>query len=200
MQAIATHGLSKVGMKEVGECAGVSRGTVYRYFPNRDALLRELASREARRFGERVVEAVRSTPPGEQPLHVVLRYATWHVREHPVLRRLLESEPAFVLNTIREYFPSVKRAVAELVCPMLGGVSPIQQGIVTQEQFIDWLTRMMISAYLIPDANPEKMARSLTELFLYMSNSEDAPSAAAESHASAAPSAPYSGVRFPGAR
>ena len=37
MAAIARHGLSKLGMSDVSHSAGVSRGTLYRYFPSREA-------------------------------------------------------------------------------------------------------------------------------------------------------------------
>ena len=43
MAAIARHGLAKLGMSDVSVSAGVSRGTLYRYFPSREELLRDLA-------------------------------------------------------------------------------------------------------------------------------------------------------------
>jgi AcrR family transcriptional regulator len=47
VQAVALHGLSKLGMSDVSRSAGVARGTVYRYFASRDELLNALAAREA---------------------------------------------------------------------------------------------------------------------------------------------------------
>src|SRR5579885_3233177 len=38
-QAISVHGLKRVGMSDVSDAAGVSRGTLYRYFPSREQLL-----------------------------------------------------------------------------------------------------------------------------------------------------------------
>ena len=43
--AVARHGLAKLDMSDVSAISGVSRGTLYRYFPNRDALLAEYAAR-----------------------------------------------------------------------------------------------------------------------------------------------------------
>src|SRR5262245_35161324 len=45
-RALARHGLAKLGMQDVSQQAAVSRGTLYRYFPNRDDLLTTLARHE----------------------------------------------------------------------------------------------------------------------------------------------------------
>jgi TetR/AcrR family transcriptional regulator, mexCD-oprJ operon repressor len=44
-------------MNEVAEAAGVARATVYRYFPNRDALLDELAQTAVRDVDQRLASA-----------------------------------------------------------------------------------------------------------------------------------------------
>ena len=59
LQAIGRHGLAKLGMSDVSEHAGVSRGTLYRYFPSREELLQSLAVAEGERFQRRVSEALR---------------------------------------------------------------------------------------------------------------------------------------------
>ena len=86
VRAVARHGLSKLGMSDVSSSAGVSRATLYRYFPTREQLLDGLAAREASRFLARVLEALGRAPAGEQRLGVVVEYATKHVREHPALQ------------------------------------------------------------------------------------------------------------------
>ena len=40
-----------------------------------------------------------------------------------------------------------------------------RRGAASPEQLVDWLTRMMISAVLLPDPDPDGMARSLTAVF-----------------------------------
>src|SRR5512147_2991652 len=81
MAAIARHGLSKLGMSDVSLSAGVSRGTLYRYFPNREELLQSLAAFEGQRFQERVAAALREVAGDSSRLEVALQLVTRYVRE-----------------------------------------------------------------------------------------------------------------------
>jgi AcrR family transcriptional regulator len=165
MRAIARHGLTKLGMNDVSESAGVSRGTLYRYFPSREELLESLAEHESRRFRQSVDDALRAAPAGETRLEVALRQVARYAREHPAIRRIVETEPAFVLGYLRDEFPALRAITYELFAPVLGETRPVRVGAVTAEQMVDWLTRVMISAVLLPDPEPEQMARGLTAVY-----------------------------------
>lgn len=169
LQAIAHHGLSKLGMSDVSAHAGVSRGTLYRYFPSREKVLQSLAEVERERFQQRVGEALRSAPPGGARLRVALQHVARYVDEHPAIRRLIESEPAFVLRYLREQFPALCATTGAFLAPLLGETRPVRQGVATTEQLVDWLTRVMISAVLFPARDPDGMARSLTAVYALLS-------------------------------
>jgi len=61
-QVLEARGEDELTTKRVAKRAGVSIGTLYQYFPNRDALLVALADREAQRIGERMRMLVNSDP------------------------------------------------------------------------------------------------------------------------------------------
>jgi AcrR family transcriptional regulator len=178
LQAIARHGLAKLGMSDVSEHAGVSRGTLYRYFPSREELLQSLAAAESERFQRRVVEAVRGAPMGEARLRAALQHVARYVNEHPAIPRLIETEPAFVLRYLRDQFPALCAATGSFLAPLLAETRPIRRGVATTEQLVEWLTRMMISAVLFPAADPDGMARSLTAVYGLLSSSAPEPRAA----------------------
>jgi len=165
MAAIARHGLSKLGMSDVSQSAGVSRGTLYRYFPSREELLRNLAVFEGQRFQERVAAALREAPPDASRLEVALQLVTRYVREHPAIQRVIETEQAFVLDYLRAEFPALRAVTGAFLAPLFAQTEPVQEGLVTTEQLVDWLTRVMISAVLFPDPDPDRMAHGLTAVY-----------------------------------
>jgi len=152
-------------MGDVSESASLSRGTVYRYFSNRDELLAVLAYREGVRFQETMRQALIDTPDGADQIQVALQYAARHAREHPLLRRIVETDPAFVLRAIRERLPAIKEMMQDSLGVLLGQTELVGKGVATSDQLLDWMTRLMISAFLFPDPDPDRMARDLTAVY-----------------------------------
>ena len=73
-QVLEARGEDALTTKTVAERAGVSIGTLYQYFPNRDAILLALADREARRIGERMQALIDRHPQNrEDPARVIVR-------------------------------------------------------------------------------------------------------------------------------
>ena len=163
-EAVARHGLAKLDMGDVSASSGVSRPTLYRYFPRRDVLLTHLAQREGLRFRDRMLQAI-AAARGPERILVALEHATRDVREHPALQRLLETDPGFLLRGLRLYMPTVEADLAHVLGPLLQETQPVRRGVVTTEQLIDWMLRLMVSAFLLPHPKPDEMARGLTAVY-----------------------------------
>ncbi len=176
MHAIAKHGLAKLAMRDVGEAAGVARGTVYRHFANRDALLAELGAREAARFMGRWQEELSAQPLGEPRIRAVLEYPARFAAQYPILQRLIESDPDYVLRAIREYYPVIKSTVDQLVGPMFAENPLVKAGIVRGEQILDLFVRIMISSFLFPGDEPEALGRDLSSVYRAMRASDTSAS------------------------
>jgi AcrR family transcriptional regulator len=161
--AVARHGLAKLDMGDVSRSAGVSRGTVYRYFPSREALLGELSLHEALRFWKGCLDALRDAPEARR-VEMLLLQATRRVHEHAALRRILETDPGLVLAAVREQFPRIRGQLEELLGPQLSSASWVRGEHVSREELADWITRLMISAFLIPTDAPEALARGLNAI------------------------------------
>jgi len=173
--AVALHGLAKLDMADVCAGAGLSRGTIYRHFPNRDAILAALAEREGLRLKERMLAAIADAPAGQERILVALRLFVEHVNEHPALQRLLETDPALVLRELRARFDALRAEFAQVLVPLLRRVDLVRHEIVTAEQLVDWMMRLMVSAFLFPDPRPGETARSLTALYRSLSAELAAP-------------------------
>lgn len=169
-QAVARHGLAKLDMGDVSESAGVSRGTLYRYFEGRDALLDALAVHEALQFWKGCLDALREAPDARRVETLVLQ-ATRQAHEHAALRRILETDPGLALAAVREQFPRIRGQLARLLAPQLERARWVRDGVVGEGELADWIARLMISAFLIPSESPEALARGLNAIL----QSGDAP-------------------------
>jgi AcrR family transcriptional regulator len=120
MGLLARYGRrDKLSMREVGEAAGVSRQTVYRYFPTKADLVDGLNGHELRRF-EHALRAVVAGPDiGDDYLMLVLRFVSSYEQGHPYLKLLLETEPRFMIEWIRNTIPTYVRLMTEVLEPVL---------------------------------------------------------------------------------
>jgi TetR/AcrR family transcriptional repressor of mexCD-oprJ operon len=89
-------GREAAGMAEVAAAAGIARGTLYRYFPTRESLLRALEAAANEEAGRRLEEANLDQVPVEEALARATR-ALVAVGEHFIvlLRERRPPEPGF---------------------------------------------------------------------------------------------------------
>src|SRR5207244_10566531 len=92
--ALSEHGRSTV-MADVAAGAGVSRATVYRYYPDREALLHALASHALADAAARLADAGLERAPVEEAIERIVRALTGVGDRYAVLlREQVETDPA----------------------------------------------------------------------------------------------------------
>src|SRR6266540_1640630 len=90
-------GLRKFTIDDVARRVGLSRVTIYRYFPKKDQLLNALIMRELRRFLTRVDDVIAMKPLPEGKLVMGVLFCLEFLRNHRLLNRLLRTEPELIL-------------------------------------------------------------------------------------------------------
>lgn len=95
---IARRGPRKLSYIAIAAAAGISRPTLYKYFPSKDGLLLAYAKHERRLFVGGMAGALEGLA-GAARLDRALRYLVEFQRDHP-MRGLVATEPTFVLNLL----------------------------------------------------------------------------------------------------
>jgi AcrR family transcriptional regulator len=137
-------GLARITVEEVAHRAGLSRATVYRYFPGgREQLVDEAITWEVGRFLARVADAGGGATTFRDRLARTMAFAHRAIEDHEVLQHVLETEPGGLLPQLRETAPLVIAVIADLLRPHLEaealcpGVDPAAAS--------DLLARMVLS-------------------------------------------------------
>src|SRR5579862_2636797 len=84
LAALGRVGPRRLTMSDVSDRAGLSRGTVYRYFPSKEDLLAVLAQYEQDRFSDGLRRSLAEATK-EPTLKDVVEYITNYLRQHPAL-------------------------------------------------------------------------------------------------------------------
>ncbi len=85
-------GVRRANVDDVARKAGVSRSTLYRAYPNKDALLLGVIDRETRAFLDELDRVAGDLPPQEAVIEAFVRGISI-MRDIPVLGRLAQTEP-----------------------------------------------------------------------------------------------------------
>src|SRR5947207_14107492 len=96
-RALLDFGLSRLTVEDVAQRAGLSRQTVYRYFPSKDHLMIALVSREEESFLDGVRAAFAKHEDLEAAIEASTRFVLTFAHEHPLLDRLLATDQQALL-------------------------------------------------------------------------------------------------------
>lgn len=89
---LETLGFAGFNTNAVAELAGVSIGSLYQYFPSKDALIVELIRRERAKLSNHIVEVIQQSDAADlkDKLKLIIQAAVQHQLSRPQLARTLE--------------------------------------------------------------------------------------------------------------
>jgi AcrR family transcriptional regulator len=141
LDVLARSGLRKLSLSEVADAAGVSRPTLYRWFPSKEALLEAFGRCEQQKYDAGIAKAVAGLE-GEARLETVLRFVVEFQHSYP-LRRLVDVEPEHAVHQMTRVLPIMR----DRLLPHFSG----PEGFAVASA----VTRIALSHFLIPDDDPE---------------------------------------------
>ena len=162
-RVIAERGPEKFTMSAIATAAEVSRPTLYRWFPTKDALLAALTAYEEERFDARlaaVIAAQRS--PGRRldaALRCLVTYLDGLMGPDPI-----GADPAFALRSLAHSLQPQTASFVRQLGDAFETVPAVRLGHLTREQAAEMFLRVAYSHYLVPHPEPEMLLANLRSL------------------------------------
>jgi AcrR family transcriptional regulator len=152
---VEDFGVRRFTIDDVARRVGLSRVTIYRYFPKKDRLIEAVMLRELRRFLREIDDAVAPYDTLEERLVEGFVFALTFLRKHRLLNRLLRTEPELILPTLTVNAAPILAAAREFIAGFArdeadrGGLPLSEDDI---EGISELLARAVLSFLVTPDS------------------------------------------------
>ncbi len=141
LEVLARSGTRRLSLSDVAATAGVSRPTLYRWFPSKEALLEAFGVYEQQRYDTGIAAAVAGLE-GKARLDAILRFIVEFQHSYS-LRRIVDVEPEHVVYQMTRVMPIMR----DRLLPHF----PDPDGRVVASV----VTRVALSHAMIPDDDPK---------------------------------------------
>ncbi len=159
-RVIAERGPEKFTMSAIAAAAGVSRPTLYRWFPTKDHLLEALTAYEEQLFDARLREVIEAQRTPARKLDAALRllvtYLDGLMGPDPI-----GADPAFAIQSLAASLGPQSASLVRLLGGAFEAVPSVRRGHLTRDQAAELFLRMAYSHYLLPHADPEVLLANL---------------------------------------
>jgi AcrR family transcriptional regulator len=159
-RAIATKGPGKLTLSEVAAAAGVSRPTLYRWFPTKDDLLRALSEYERAQFDEGLRHEIAAHRAPSRQLEAALRYLVTYMDES-MGSDPIGVDPAFALRSLNDSLDDQVETLVRLLGAALDQVPAVHRKAMTRAQAAELFLRVAYSHYLVPHGDTEDLLDSV---------------------------------------
>jgi AcrR family transcriptional regulator len=160
---VSNVGLARTTVEDVARAAGLSRQTIYRYFPSKDHLVLALVLREEEQFLDGVRSAFAAEGGLREALERGILFCLRFAREHPLLDRLLATDQETLLPYLTTRGAPVIARARDVLTSSIRRKAWVRAALV--EGAADLLVRAIVSHVLSPeDRPPEEIARDFATI------------------------------------
>ena len=159
-RTIRGHGSERFTLSAVAEEAGVSRPTLYRWFPTKSLLLGAVAAYEVEQFDIGLHALADAHADPARRLDAALRYLVNYL-DDSVGSDSIRADPAFALQGLADSLPPHVASVARVLGDALDEVPHVRHGTLTREQAAEIFLRLAYSHYLVPHRDAEELLATM---------------------------------------
>jgi AcrR family transcriptional regulator len=153
LRAVARQGPKKLAMSAIASEAGVSVGTLYRYFSSKDELLDRLGHHFEAQLRDAMDQEIEADPEPAKRLGIVVDVMLRFFLENPSAMQLAQLEPGFMLGYVTNSKLPVSALLRRSLEPALADSTAIVTGLVTLDEVVDLVFRVAFSHYFMPSAD-----------------------------------------------
>jgi AcrR family transcriptional regulator len=161
------HGLARVRIEEIATEAGCSRATVYRYFSDKEELVRQVLIRRARRIAAALARSVQATDDPEELLVTGIVRGVAHFRADPYFESFYGPDAAGTTTRIAGGSGALRAVVGEVMGPLFDlaeATGRLRPG-VDRQQATEWI--MLVTTALLTIPTPSATDPADQERFLH---------------------------------
>ena len=162
-RVIAERGPDHVRMSAIATAAGVSRPTLYKWFPTKEQLLLAFRRYEEEQFDLRLREAIDAQRTPARKLDAALRllvtYLDGRMGPDPI-----GVDPASAIHSLARGLERQRESLVRQLGDAFDAVPAVQRGHLAPAHAADLLLRVAYSHYLLPHPEPEVLLADLRAL------------------------------------
>jgi AcrR family transcriptional regulator len=159
-RAIATRGAGKLTLSAVAAAAGVSRPTLYRWFPTKHDLLAAISGYEEEQFDLGVREVIDAHRSPARRLDAALRYLVTYL-DGLMGTDPIGADPHFALESLAQSLPLQVASLVRLLGDAWQQVPAVRSGELSSAQAAELYLRVAYSHFLVPHPEPEVLLANL---------------------------------------
>ncbi len=155
-QMIRVRGPKRLRLAAVADVAGVSRQTLYRWFPTKDALLVAISESERALFDDRLSAALESVRQPARRLDETIVILVRYLDEN-LSTDVFDVDPAFSLSSLAAVLEPQADSLVRVLGDALDEIPAVASRTITRHEAADLLLRLVYSHYLFPHPDPERL-------------------------------------------
>ena len=159
-RCIRSRGPQKLTLSAVATEAGISRPTLYRWFPTKALLLASITAYEVEQFDIGLQQLADAHPDPAARFDAALDYLLTYL-DDSMGADSIRADAAFALQSLADSLGPHVESVARVLGDALDQIPAVLSEVLTREQGAEMLLRIAYSHYLVPNPDTEHLLVTL---------------------------------------